>query len=183
MSTRRPPEDLLDAWYGSTAVAQAVAATGMSVSVILASLVPGRIERSGVIYDFVAPERESQRITRSRRFLDLLRATAPDVLHVHGLGFPREILDLTEEFPSLPVLLQDHASRTPRIWRWPLWRKAFGKGPESEVVVAAGERFQLRFGLLLHVTDAGGQFDHAAAYRDFMDVIKRLPRATETREG
>ena len=38
-------------------------------------------------------------LTRSRAFTRLLTHLAPDVVHVHGLGFPREVRDLRAMAP------------------------------------------------------------------------------------
>jgi hypothetical protein len=46
-------------------------------------------------------------------FRDLVTTLAPDVLHVHGLGF-RRMLPLAELVPGVPILLQDHADRPSR---------------------------------------------------------------------
>jgi glycosyltransferase involved in cell wall biosynthesis len=53
-----------------------------------------------------------------------LGSLAPDVLHVHGLCFPREVLGLRARAPATPLLLQDHANGTPRFWRRALWKRA-----------------------------------------------------------
>jgi glycosyltransferase involved in cell wall biosynthesis len=55
---------------------------------------------------------------------ELLRTLAPDVCHVHGLDFHPEVLALAELMPRVPIVLQDHANRAPRLWRRPLWRRA-----------------------------------------------------------
>ena len=46
-----------------------------------------------------------------------------------------------------------------------------------------GERFRLRFGVLLHVAPAGEKMDLSAAYADYLRLIRRLPRAEEVRQG
>jgi glycosyltransferase involved in cell wall biosynthesis len=45
-------------------------------------------------------------------------------LHVHGLGFPRHVLALAAIAPGIPIILQDHANRLPRVWRRASWRRA-----------------------------------------------------------
>jgi glycosyltransferase involved in cell wall biosynthesis len=52
-----------------------------------------------------------------------LRDLAPDVIHVHGLGFPREVVGLRRLAPRTPILLQDHADRAPRLFRRAAWRR------------------------------------------------------------
>jgi len=59
------------------------------------------------------------------RLGELMRRLAPDVLHVHGLGFAHEVLSLAALVPGVPIFLQDHASRPPRLWRRGLWRRGF----------------------------------------------------------
>jgi glycosyltransferase involved in cell wall biosynthesis len=63
----------------------------------------------------------------------LLRSLTPEVFHVHGLDFPRQVRSLAELTPNVPIILQDHASRPPRIWR----RAAARRG----LSVAAGVAF------------------------------------------
>ncbi len=50
-------------------------------------------------------------------------ALAPDLVHVHGLGFPRDVLSLVSLLPGVPIILQDHANKPPRFWRRALWRR------------------------------------------------------------
>ena len=59
---------------------------------------------------------------RPSSLLDIVGATAPDVLHVHGLNFPVAIRQLARAVPGVPVLVQDHAAGAPRGWRRHAWR-------------------------------------------------------------
>ena len=118
---RRAPETLLREWFPLVDVAAAVASTGKRVTVVQASTVAGTIERSGVTFHFVPPE-PGEPLARSRAFRELLRELSPDVLHVHGLGFPHEVRALHELAPSTPILVQDHADRVPPFWRRSGWR-------------------------------------------------------------
>lgn len=120
---RRAPEQLLTDWHSLPDVALAAAGAGLRVSVIQASEVEGSLVRDGVAYSFIAPDRPGELLTRSARFATLLRSLAPDVLHVHGLCFPREVLGLRELAPGTPLLLQDHANQPPRFWRRALWKR------------------------------------------------------------
>ena len=119
---RRSPETLLRDWFPLVDVAVAVASAGERITVVQASMVPGTVVRSGVTFHFVAPEAADVPLTRSGAFRALLRDLAPDVLHVHGLGFAREVRELHELEPGMPILLQDHADRVPRFWRRSAWR-------------------------------------------------------------
>ena len=121
----RPPNELLDEWHALTAIADSVASVGTAVSVIQASMIQGHVKRSGIDYDFIAPEKPDKRVTQSPAFCRLIEKLRPDVLHVHGLGFSREVIDLASRYPELPILLQDHADRPPRIWRRRVWQRAF----------------------------------------------------------
>lgn len=118
---RRSPETLLDEWHSLADVATAVATTGARVTVIQASMVPGCMQRSGVTFHFIAPARA--RLTSSAAFQALLKNLAPDVFHIHGLGFPQEVRALRGLAPKVPILLQDHADRVPKFWRRRVWRQ------------------------------------------------------------
>ena len=53
----------------------------------------------------------------------------------------------------------------------PFARKDLGGGKESRVVVKKGEKFQIRFGVLLHGNDKPEGLDLKAAYQDYLSVI------------
>jgi glycosyltransferase involved in cell wall biosynthesis len=120
---RRAPARLLADWHSLPDVARAAASAGLRVSVVQASSVEGSLVRDGVAYSFISPDRPGALLTRSKRFAALLHSLAADVLHVHGLCFPREVLGLRELAPVTPVLLQDHAEMIPRFWRRRLWKR------------------------------------------------------------
>ena len=129
----RRPAQLLDAWPTLVDVAEAACRSGARVSVVQASSHSENFARHGVDYYFL-PFGAGQRSGVNNAGLGgLLRAVAPDVFHVHGLGFPRDVLSLASLAPGIPILLQDHASGPPRIWRRTLWR--------SEMSAAAGIAF------------------------------------------
>jgi hypothetical protein len=50
----------------------------------------------------------------------------------------------------------------------PFGRQAFGKGEKSSVVVHPGEKFRLRYGILLHSGPEDSEIDLPAAYHDFL---------------
>lgn len=115
----RAPEQLLQAWPTLATVADAAALGGAQVSVIQACGETRYLGRGAVDYHFLPCDREPALL---RRLLATLR---PQVLHVHGLGFAREVLGLAALAPGCPIVLQDHADRPPRWpWRWPLWRRS-----------------------------------------------------------
>ena len=113
---RREPAQLLEAWPTLVDVAEAAQEGGMRVSVVQAGRRAQTLSRNGVRYHFFAAGADAPALIGS---LD------PDVIHVHGLHFPREVLRLAAHVPDVPILLQDHASRPPRLWRRALHRRAF----------------------------------------------------------
>jgi glycosyltransferase involved in cell wall biosynthesis len=116
----RTPSELLESWATIGDVAEAAGRRGARVSVVQACAHSARLERNGVRYYFLPFATE----TASPGMVDLLRTLAPDVLHVHGLGFHREVASLATLVPDIPIVLQDHASRPPRLWRRGAWRRA-----------------------------------------------------------
>lgn len=119
---RRGPEALLESWPTLVDVAEAAGHAAVRVSVVQACARKGELERSGVRYHFL-PFGETDRVPLVP-LCERLRTLAPQLLHVHGLGFPRQVLSLAAIVPDLPIVLQDHASHPPRIWRRALWRRA-----------------------------------------------------------
>jgi glycosyltransferase involved in cell wall biosynthesis len=142
----RAPEELLGAWATLVDVAEAVGRSGMRVSVVQACSREGRLERNGVRYYFLPFGGEAEPAARLASLGELLRTLSPHVLHVHGLDFPRQVLSLAAHVPEIPIVLQDHASRTPRIWRRAGWRRAlavasgiaFCAAKQAEPFVRAG---------------------------------------------
>jgi glycosyltransferase involved in cell wall biosynthesis len=124
---RRAAAQLLEDWSTLVDVAEAASMSGNQVSVVQANARSERLERNGVHYHFLPFDGCSN---ESRA---LLRSLAADVFHVHGLDFPRQVLSLAESGSGVPIILQDHASRPPRIWR----RSAARRG----MSVAAGVAF------------------------------------------
>jgi len=120
---RRPPPQLLHDWPTLVDVAEAASGAGVRVSVVQACPYSQCLVRDGVTYHFLPFGRGSANSGAHACFADLLRKLAPDVLHVHGLGFPRDVLSLAAAAPGIPIMLQDHANRPPRFWRRPLWRR------------------------------------------------------------
>ena len=68
-----------------------------------------------------------------------------------------------------------HARNYGNLLANPFGRKSFGKGEASKVVVSPGDRFRLRFGVLLHVAPAEDKMDLSAAYADYLRLIEELP--------
>lgn len=115
-SQEREPAMLLEAWPTLVDVAEAARGAGLQVTVVQACSRAQILHRNGVRYHFFA---------RGADVPALIGSLDPDVIHVHGLCFPREVLRIAAHLPAVPILLQDHASRPPRLWRRPLYRRAF----------------------------------------------------------
>ena len=118
----RAPEVLLRDWHTLVDTAEAAAGVSCRVSVVQASQLTAGIQRNGVDYHFLPaaarPFNRGGAVDMSR----LLRQLQPDVIHVHGLGFPRHVGALESLAPDVPVMLQDHADRLPGLWRRRAWR-------------------------------------------------------------
>jgi glycosyltransferase involved in cell wall biosynthesis len=121
----RAPEELLIAWPSLVDIAECASRAGTRVSVIQASRHTCRTQSNGVSYDFLPFGRAAPTAGTSGGLAALIRELAPDVLHVQGLGFPRETLSLAALAPGIPIVLQDHADGVPPLWRRPLWRRSF----------------------------------------------------------
>ncbi len=129
----RSAAQLLEEWPTLVDVAEAASKSCGEVSVIQASAHSDHLERNGVHYHFLPFNVDSAASAYSAGFRALLRSLSPDVFHVHGLDFPQQVLSLAEVISGAPIILQDHASRPPRIWR----RAAVRRG----MSVAAGVAF------------------------------------------
>jgi glycosyltransferase involved in cell wall biosynthesis len=114
---RRSATQLLNEWPTLVDVAEAASKSGSDVSVVQASAHSEHLERDGVQYHFLPFDDASSRNEYSAAYRGLLRNLAPDVYHVHGLDFPQQVRALAELSSGVPIILQDHASRPPRIWR------------------------------------------------------------------
>lgn len=130
---RRSAAQLLNEWPTLVDVAEAASRPGTHVTVVQACSESEHLERNGVNYHFLPFGNASLRDTDSATYRGLLRSLAPDLYHVHGLDFPRQVLSLAELSSGVPIILQDHASRLPRIWR----RNSIRRG----MSVAAGVAF------------------------------------------
>jgi glycosyltransferase involved in cell wall biosynthesis len=119
----RSPAQLLDAWPSLVDVAEAASRSGTRVSVVQACSHSEHLQRAGVHYYFQPFGDAPAPIGSGTAFHELLRQLSADVFHVHGLGFPRHVLALSAFAPGVPIILQDHANRPPRLWRRALWRR------------------------------------------------------------
>jgi len=115
---------MLDAWTGLTTPAEGAAQAGLDVTVVQACHVEASVLRGDVVYRFVRARRGSflRRLGTwaspvTPRVADAAAKLRSDVVHVHGLGFPRHVAALMRRLPGVPVLVQDHANRPPPAWR------------------------------------------------------------------
>ena len=116
LDPQRTPSQMMVDWWPLVDTAEMVAAAGARVTVIQASRLAQTLRLRDVTYHFLVPD-EGSTLCASDGFARLLWQLGPDIIHVHGLGFPREVIDLAELVPTTPILLQDHADGVPRIWR------------------------------------------------------------------
>jgi glycosyltransferase involved in cell wall biosynthesis len=143
---RRAPRELLRSWSTLVDVAEAAALGGARVSVVQACAHHETVECNEVRYLF--RNLDAAVSAADRPLAALLRELAPDVLHVHGLDCPRELLSLAALAQPVPVILQDHASRPPRPRRRPLYRRAFAAAAGVAFCAAAQARPFARAGVL-----------------------------------
>jgi glycosyltransferase involved in cell wall biosynthesis len=133
----RTPVQLLEAWASLVDVAEAAASADVRVSVLQASIHSESLTRNGVRYHFRPFGRAPTTARQRAEFEQELRAVAPDVIHVHGLDFGREVCALGA-VTEAPILLQDHADKPPRPWRRMAWRR--GVSAAAAVMFCAKEQ-------------------------------------------
>ena len=113
----RRPSELLADWFTLGHLATSAREGGARVRVYQASRHVERREHEGNDFSFGPLDRCA---------LQAIVADA-DVLHVQGLGFAREVLQLAAVAQGRPILLQDRADRPPSVWRRGLWRAALAQ--------------------------------------------------------
>jgi glycosyltransferase involved in cell wall biosynthesis len=126
----RTADVLLDAWPILHDVARATQQAGIELTVVHAARADESVERDGVRYDFVrerAPSSLQRRLgywswPLTPRVVERVRSLRPDVIHVHGLSFPRHAQRLAA---VAPVLVQDRADRVPPLLQRAAWRRGF----------------------------------------------------------
>jgi glycosyltransferase involved in cell wall biosynthesis len=151
---RLEPEAMLREYFTLHQVAAAVAASAADVTVVQAAARDHELERDGVRYRFVRVPRPAWLRRRagpwalpvSRRLVDAVRSAAPEVIHFHGLIFPRHVAALRRALPRAAILVQHHAEDPPG-WRtrW-LYRRglagadgvAFTAPEQAEAFLRAG---------------------------------------------
>jgi len=201
----RSPSELLDLWPTLVDVAEAASSSGVRVSVVQACARTEQLTRGGVRYYFL-PFGESPGSGGNAPLGKLLRSLSPDVLHVHGLCFPRDVLSLAALAPDRPIILQDHANGPPRIWRRASWRRGLSVAaaiafcateqarpfanagllpkhaplyeiPESTSRFTPGDREEARRKTALHGDPAVLWVGHLDANKDPLTVLKGIGAA------
>ena len=139
---RRGPRELLRAWPTLVDIAEAASRSVRRVSVVQACAESESFSHHGAIYYFVAPPPGTSPRSRARacaeQITDLIVELRPDVIHVHGFDFPTAVTILARRLQSTPILLQDHASRVPPIWRRWHWRR--GAARAAGIAICAREQ-------------------------------------------
>ena len=123
LDPQRSPSQMMNDWWAMVDTAEMVARAGAEVVVVQASRVAETVQQGEVTYHFLVPQ-AGRTLCGSGRFAQLLAKLTPDVVHVHGLGFAQELLDLAQCLPDTPILVQDHADGVPGIWRRRRHRRA-----------------------------------------------------------
>jgi glycosyltransferase involved in cell wall biosynthesis len=114
---RRTPPQILQDWRSLVAGAEMAAAQGHRVTVIQACSRAASLSQNDVQYRFIAPEQGHTSMATGGLFQRSVRELEADIFHVHGLGFSKDVASLAKAAPGVPILLQDHADRVPRVWR------------------------------------------------------------------
>jgi glycosyltransferase involved in cell wall biosynthesis len=122
----RAPEEILAAWPALSRVARATREAGIDVMVLQVAAYDERLEKDGVVYEFIRePGKPRGPVLWPRKLMARAAALEPDVVHVHGLGFPVQTWLLNRSMPDARILVQDHCNHPPRrvfrpIHRWGL---------------------------------------------------------------
>lgn len=122
----RGGRELLAAWPSLLTVARAAAQAGARVTVVQAAAADERLSTEGVAVELVRERGWAQRVRRSLarapRVAGRVAELRPDVVHLHGLGFPLLARRLARG--AAPLLVQDHGDRPlrrgRRLQRWGL---------------------------------------------------------------
>ena len=122
----RAPKELLAVWPALSRVARATREAGVNVRVLQAAAHDEQIEQDGITFDFISePLRNTGTALWPRRLIARAAAIDPQVVHVHGLGFPVQTRLLKKSLPNARIVVQDHCDHPPRrsmvpIHRWGL---------------------------------------------------------------
>jgi glycosyltransferase involved in cell wall biosynthesis len=113
------PDALLDRYSSLTGWSEALSAAGADrVTVVQRFRRNARLTRNGIDYIFcgVGGNPGARRWTAPGALHRALTGVQPDVVHVNGLNFPVETWLLRRALhPGIAIVVQDHASRVPRV--------------------------------------------------------------------
>src|SRR5688572_22113906 len=114
---------------------EAIAAAGVTITVVQRFHRPARFTRNGVEYAFCADGGEGHPHSRRwpRPLHQMVRSVQPDLVHVNGLNVPVQTWLLKRVLPSSTALVvQDHGGGA-----------GPGEGPAAAVSHSAADRFRL----------------------------------------
>jgi glycosyltransferase involved in cell wall biosynthesis len=122
---RRTGPELVRAWPSLLDAARSARAAGFEVSVVQAAARDEHLRDGDIDVHFVTEPAWPQRLRRALepglRVVPRVRGLAPDLIHLHGLGFPLLARRLAR---VAPLLVQDHSDRPLRallpLQRWGL---------------------------------------------------------------
>ena len=121
----RTPLQILEDWWPLVDTAEMVAGAGVQVTVIQSCKHTETVVRGGVTYHFLATPAGGAGMGETDDFARLLESLRLDLVHVHGLGFARDVLALSHLSRPTPIFLQDHANRPPTLRHRARHRRAF----------------------------------------------------------
>ncbi len=132
--TIRDPESLLARYETLTGWSEALLAAGAQRVVVVQRF--GReaaLAREGVEYVFDLGARDS---LLSDRAMARIASLEPDIVHIHGLGFPNLVLALRHGLLDATLVAQDHADRVPASY-WSRRRARRGLAALDGLLVTA----------------------------------------------
>jgi glycosyltransferase involved in cell wall biosynthesis len=132
----KTPDELLDRYRTLTEWSRAVAAAGATVSVVQRFRTTARVERDGVVYEFVADTQPPWLSTKGApaEFIKAIAAQSPDIVHVNGLIFPQLVAGIRAAVGNrAAIVVQHHGGEFPirgsglvGMWQRQRWRTGLG---------------------------------------------------------
>ena len=132
----KTPDELLDRYHTLTEWSRAVAAAGATVSVVQRFRTAARIERDGVVYEFVADTQPPWLSTKGAppEFIKAIAAHTPDIVHINGLIFPQLVAGIRAAAGNtVAIVVQHHGGEFPirgsglvGMWQRQRWRNGLG---------------------------------------------------------
>lgn len=129
----RDANALLDRYYTLREWSEAMAAAGAHISVVQRFHTTGRVERDGVVYEFVRDSQVPWLSTSAApaEFVAAIAAHGADVVHLNGLIFPHLLGEIRKAVgPRTAIVAQHHGGEFPirggglvGMWRRRRWRR------------------------------------------------------------